>query len=70
MSSKHETVRRPIDKQVVIIGAGISGIGAASRLRDQGEKDCIILEKAASLGGTWRDNTYPGCACAVPSALY
>src|SRR5690606_33103208 len=70
MSSKHETVRRPIEKQEVIIGAGISGIGAAIRLRDQGEKDFIILEKAASLGGTWRDNTYPGCACDVPSALY
>src|SRR5690606_35084927 len=70
MSSKRETVRRPIEKQVVIIGAGISGIGAAIRLREQGEKDFIILEKAASLGGTWRDNTYPGCACDVPSALY
>lgn len=70
MSSKRDTVRRPIEKQVVIIGAGISGIGAAIRLREQGEKDFIILEKATSLGGTWRDNTYPGCACDVPSALY
>lgn len=55
---------------VVIVGAGISGIGAAIRLREQGIDNVVILEKASSLGGTWRDNTYPGCACDVPSALY
>src|SRR5690606_6667653 len=61
---------RPVDVEVLVIGAGISGIGAAIRLREQGETDFIVLEKADSLGGTWRDNTYPGCACDVPSALY
>jgi cation diffusion facilitator CzcD-associated flavoprotein CzcO len=55
---------------VLIIGAGISGIGAGIRLRENGFENFVILEKAADLGGTWRDNTYPGCACDVPSALY
>ncbi|MCA6064924.1 flavin-containing monooxygenase [Thalassolituus marinus] len=55
---------------IVIIGAGVSGIGAAVRLLQQGFTDFIVLEKYDELGGTWRDNTYPGCACDVPSALY
>ncbi|MBP2320176.1 cation diffusion facilitator CzcD-associated flavoprotein CzcO [Kibdelosporangium banguiense] len=55
---------------VVVIGAGASGIGAAIKLRQAGIDDFVVLEKAAELGGTWRDNTYPGCACDVPSALY
>ncbi|HEY3001465.1 MAG TPA: NAD(P)/FAD-dependent oxidoreductase [Kribbellaceae bacterium] len=55
---------------VVVIGAGVSGIGAAIRLRQEGVTDFAVLEKAPELGGTWRDNTYPGCACDVPSALY
>lgn len=59
-----------LDVNVLVIGAGISGIGAAIRLREQGETDFVVLEKAGALGGTWRDNTYPGCACDVPSALY
>lgn len=54
---------------VVVVGAGPSGIGAAKVLRDEGI-DFVVLEKASRLGGTWRDNTYPGCACDVPSALY
>ncbi|MFN3712245.1 MAG: flavin-containing monooxygenase [Alcanivoracaceae bacterium] len=68
--AKAKPVTRPVNTEVIVIGAGISGIGAAIRLREQGETDFIVLEKAASLGGTWRDNTYPGCACDVPSALY
>ena len=55
---------------VLIVGAGISGIGLGIRLQDAGFDNFVILEKAADLGGTWRDNTYPGCACDVPSALY
>jgi len=55
---------------VVIIGAGISGVGAAIRLRQAGFERIVVLEKADGIGGTWRDNTYPGCACDVPSALY
>jgi len=59
-----------IDFQIGIIGAGFSGIVAALRLQSQGKPSFIILEKAAEIGGTWRDNVYPGCACDVPSHLY
>ncbi|GAA4418027.1 NAD(P)/FAD-dependent oxidoreductase [Actinokineospora soli] len=58
------------DHDVVIVGAGASGIGAAIKLREQGVTDFVVLEKADDVGGTWRANTYPGCACDVPSALY
>jgi cation diffusion facilitator CzcD-associated flavoprotein CzcO len=56
--------------EVLVVGAGASGIGAAVTLRGLGVTDFVVLEKAATVGGTWRDNTYPGCACDVPSALY
>ncbi|MDT7787526.1 MAG: hypothetical protein QOF58_5945 [Pseudonocardiales bacterium] len=52
-----------------MIGAGPAGIGAAIRLRELGF-DAHVIEKASALGGTWRDNVYPGCACDIPSALY
>jgi cation diffusion facilitator CzcD-associated flavoprotein CzcO len=55
---------------VLVVGAGASGLGAAIRLSQAGVGDLAVLEKADALGGTWRDNTYPGCACDVPSALY
>lgn len=55
---------------VLVVGAGFSGVGAAIRLRQAGFDDLLVLEKAGNLGGTWRDNTYPGCAVDVPSALY
>jgi cation diffusion facilitator CzcD-associated flavoprotein CzcO len=57
-------------RPVVIIGAGFGGIGLAVKLRDAGFDDFVVLERAGDLGGTWRDNTYPGCACDVPSHLY
>ncbi|MFZ5724191.1 MAG: flavin-containing monooxygenase [Pseudomonadota bacterium] len=60
----------PTRVDVLVIGAGISGIGAAIRLLDNGITNFLVLEKADAIGGTWRDNTYPGCACDVPSALY
>jgi cation diffusion facilitator CzcD-associated flavoprotein CzcO len=56
--------------EIVIIGSGFGGIALASRLHDAGITDFLILERAGDLGGTWRDNTYPGCACDVPSHLY
>ena len=56
--------------QVVIIGAGFAGIGAAIKLQQAGFTDFVVLEKADEIGGVWRANTYPGCACDVPSALY
>ncbi|HEY7261408.1 MAG TPA: NAD(P)/FAD-dependent oxidoreductase [Trebonia sp.] len=56
--------------KILIIGAGFGGIGMGIGLRKAGFDDFVILEKAADLGGTWRDNRYPGCACDVPSPLY
>lgn len=55
---------------IVIIGAGMAGIAAAVKLRQAGLDDFVIYEKAADVGGTWRENTYPGVACDVPSHLY
>lgn len=56
--------------RVAVIGAGMSGILAAIKLREAGIADLVIYEKADRLGGTWRDNTYPGLSCDVPSHLY
>ncbi|MGR8948969.1 MAG: flavin-containing monooxygenase [Gammaproteobacteria bacterium] len=56
--------------EVAIIGSGFSGIGMGIQLKKAGIKNFQIFERAADLGGTWRDNTYPGCACDVPSHLY
>jgi cation diffusion facilitator CzcD-associated flavoprotein CzcO len=54
----------------IIIGAGMSGILSAIKLQEAGLDDFAIYEKADRLGGTWRENTYPGIACDVPSHLY
>ena len=59
-----------IKKDIVIIGTGFSGMGAAMKLRESGREDFVILEKAHDVGGTWRDNTYPGCECDIPSHMY
>jgi cation diffusion facilitator CzcD-associated flavoprotein CzcO len=56
--------------RVAIIGAGLSGICAAARLKAAGIEDFVMLDRAEAPGGTWRDNTYPGCACDIPSVLY
>ena len=55
---------------IAILGAGFAGIGAAIRFKEAGITDFVVLEKASEIGGVWRENTYPGCACDVPSALY
>ena len=55
---------------IVIVGAGFGGIGMGIALKKAGYHDFVILDKAQDLGGTWRDNQYPGCACDVPSPLY
>src|SRR5882757_4970633 len=55
---------------IAIIGSGFAGIGAAVRLQQAGFEDYVVLERADDVGGTWRDNSYPGCACDVPSHLY
>jgi cation diffusion facilitator CzcD-associated flavoprotein CzcO len=54
----------------LVIGAGFAGVGAAIKLEEAGFRDFAVLEKSDRLGGTWRDNTYPGCGCDVPSAVY
>jgi cation diffusion facilitator CzcD-associated flavoprotein CzcO len=56
--------------RICIVGTGFAGLGMAIRLKQQGEDDFVLLERAADIGGTWRDNTYPGCRCDVPSHLY
>jgi len=56
--------------EIAIIGAGFAGLGAAIRLKQSGRNSFVIFERAAEVGGTWRDNVYPGCACDVPSHLY
>ncbi|HTR90675.1 MAG TPA: NAD(P)/FAD-dependent oxidoreductase [Trebonia sp.] len=58
------------DVTVAIIGTGFGGIGMAVWLQRAGITDVVLLERAAGLGGTWRDNSYPGAACDVPSHLY
>ena len=55
---------------VAIVGSGFAGLGAAVTLAEAGRTDVVVLEKGQSVGGTWRDNTYPGCACDVQSHLY
>jgi cation diffusion facilitator CzcD-associated flavoprotein CzcO len=62
--------RQPRDVRVAIVGAGFSGLGLAIQLKRTGMNDFVVIERAAEIGGTWRDNTYPGCACDVPSHLY
>ncbi|WP_063794109.1 flavin-containing monooxygenase [Streptomyces graminilatus] len=58
------------EAEVVVIGAGLSGLAAVIALRRAGFNDVVVLEKSGRLGGTWRDNSYPGCGCDVPSVLY
>jgi cation diffusion facilitator CzcD-associated flavoprotein CzcO len=60
----------PAHTRVAIVGAGFSGLCMGIRLLQEGIDDFVVLEKADEVGGTWRDNTYPGCQCDIPSALY
>lgn len=55
---------------IVVIGAGFAGVTIGAKLIESGIRDFVILERARDLGGVWRDNTYPGCACDVPTPLY
>lgn len=63
---------RPLPEHVhiAIVGSGFSGLGAAVKLDEAGHRDFLVLERGDDVGGTWRDNTYPGAACDVPSHLY
>ena len=58
------------ETRIAIIGTGFAGLGMAIRLKQEGIDDFVVLEKADDVGGTWRENTYPGVQCDVPSHLY
>ena len=60
----------PAHVNVFVIGAGFGGLGMAIKLAEQGEHDFLVVDRGDDVGGTWRDNTYPGAACDVPSQLY
>jgi cation diffusion facilitator CzcD-associated flavoprotein CzcO len=60
----------PAAPRIAIIGSGFAGIGMAIRLLRMGITSFTIYEAAGDIGGTWRDNTYPGATCDVPSHLY
>lgn len=68
VSSKSDTSFR--HTHIAVLGTGFSGLGMAIRLKQGGYDDFVVIEKATDIGGTWRDNTYPGCACDIPSQLY
>ncbi|MFG1782478.1 flavin-containing monooxygenase [Rhodococcus oryzae] len=55
---------------VLILGAGFSGLAAAATISRAGGLDYVLLEQGDDVGGAWRENTYPGCACDIPSPLY
>ncbi|MCX2933717.1 NAD(P)/FAD-dependent oxidoreductase [Mycobacterium sp. CVI_P3] len=64
-----ETATEPVHTRALVIGTGFSGLGMGIELQARGV-DFLILEKADDVGGTWRDNSYPGCACDIPAHLY
>lgn len=64
------SARASVDIEFCIVGSGFSGLGMAIRLKQRGRDSFVILEQADAVGGTWRENQYPGCACDVPSPLY
>jgi cation diffusion facilitator CzcD-associated flavoprotein CzcO len=61
---------KPTHHEVVVVGAGFSGLCIGTKLKAAGIHDFLILEKASQIGGTWRDNDYPGAACDIPGSLY
>jgi len=63
-------MRLPQRVEHLIVGSGFSGLCAAIKLTEDGETDFVVIEKGDDVGGTWRDNTYPGACCDVPSQLY
>src|SRR6476659_8514735 len=70
-SSPSTSVRRlPGHVRHLVVGAGFAGLCAAIKLAEDGEHDLLVIEKGEDVGGTWRDNTYPGACCDVPSQLY
>ena len=68
-ASPERVAQEPTHTRALIVGTGFSGLGMAIALQQKGI-DFLVLEKAGDVGGTWRDNTYPGCACDIPSHMY
>jgi cation diffusion facilitator CzcD-associated flavoprotein CzcO len=64
------TGRLPAHVHTLVVGAGFGGLCMAIKLQEAGEPDFLVVERGDDVGGTWRDNTYPGAACDVPSQLY
>jgi cation diffusion facilitator CzcD-associated flavoprotein CzcO len=62
--------QQPVEVEFAIVGSGFAGLGMAIRLKRRGDEDFVVLERASDVGGTWRDNRYPGVECDVPSHLY
>ncbi|HEV7193635.1 MAG TPA: NAD(P)/FAD-dependent oxidoreductase [Jatrophihabitantaceae bacterium] len=69
-TSRHATPPATTHVHVLIAGAGFAGLGAAIKLAQEGRRDFLVIDRGSEVGGTWRDNTYPGAACDVPSHLY
>jgi cation diffusion facilitator CzcD-associated flavoprotein CzcO len=70
-SGESSHVDTPVRRiRVAILGTGFSGLGMAIQLKQHRYDDFVVIERSSGLGGTWRDNTYPGCACDIPSHLY
>ncbi|MDS1114417.1 NAD(P)/FAD-dependent oxidoreductase [Gordonia westfalica] len=65
-----DEIDRPHEVDVAIIGAGFAGLGMATQLARRGRESFVVLERADAVGGTWRDNVYPGIACDIPAHLY
>src|SRR5680860_1865295 len=64
------TTTLPERVRTLVVGAGFAGLGTAIKLEESGFADFLVVDKGHTVGGTWRDNTYPGAACDVPSQLY
>jgi len=69
-TARHDSRPAAADLPIAILGAGFGGIGTAIRLKQSGIDSFTMFERAGEIGGTWRDNTYPGAACDVPSHVY
>src|SRR4051812_15456801 len=65
-----ETAPPRPDHQIVVIGAGLAGLGMAKELLEAGRDDFVVFERAGDIGGVWRDNTYPGIGVDIPSHAY
>lgn len=65
-----ETAHGSKDLRIAVLGGGMSGLAAVAKLKEAGYSKIDLFEKSNGVGGTWRDNTYPGCGCDVPSHLY